>query len=74
MRNVFACCAISAEPPRPKPRFPAGVWPNTSFEDLVGAGEDGGRHGQAERLGGVEVDHQLEPSGLLDRQIGRRRP
>jgi hypothetical protein len=41
-----------------------------SFNDLVGAGEDRGRHRQAERLGGVEVDDKLEGRRLLDRQIG----
>jgi hypothetical protein len=39
------------------------------FDDLVGAGEDRGRHGQAERLGGLEIDDQLECGWLLDRQI-----
>jgi len=29
----------------------------TSFDDLVGAGEEGGRHGQSEGLCGLEVDH-----------------
>ena len=29
------------------------------------------RHGEAERLGGLEVDDQLELGRLLDRQIGR---
>jgi hypothetical protein len=41
------------------------------FDHLVGAGEHAVRHGQAERLGGLEVDH----SGLLHREIswlGRR--
>ena len=39
------------------------------LDDLVGAGEDRGRHGEAKRLGGLEVDHQLECGRLLDRQI-----
>ena len=37
------------------------------LDDLVGVGEDRWRHGQAERLGGFEVDDQLECSWLLDR-------
>src|SRR5260370_17367772 len=40
-----------------------------SFDDLVGAGEDRWRHTEAERLGGLEIDHQLEFSRLLDRQV-----
>jgi hypothetical protein len=42
-----------------------------SFDDLVGAGEDRRRDGEAERLGGVEIDDELEYGRLLDRQIGR---
>ena len=48
---------------------PAGGW-ECRQDDLIGAGEDRGRHGQAERLRGLEIDDQLEPGRLLDRQIG----
>src|ERR1700738_3016328 len=41
-----------------------------SFDDLVGAGEDGWRDGEAERRGGFEINDQLEFRWLLDWQIG----
>src|ERR1700730_17043497 len=51
---------VSFEPPS---RF-------TSFKHLVGAAEKRERDRKAERLGGLEVDVQLDFAGLLDRQIG----
>jgi hypothetical protein len=33
--------------------------------------EDGGGNGEAQRLGRLQVDHELEGHRLLDRQIGR---
>ena len=47
-------------------------WPprcKRSFDDLVGLGEDQGRNSQSERLGSLEVDHQLEFGWLLDREV-----
>jgi hypothetical protein len=41
------------------------------FDNLIGAGEKRLRHGEAERLGGLEIDDQLECGRLLDRKIGR---
>jgi hypothetical protein len=38
-----------------------------SFDHLVGAGEQSGRHIEAERLGRLEVYHQLEVGRLIDR-------
>src|SRR5204862_5127017 len=38
---------------------------------LVGAGQHGGREGEAERPGGLLVDDELELGRLLDRQLCR---
>src|SRR3954469_9812943 len=45
-------------------------WPGL-FNRLVGTGEKRLWHGQAERLGGLQIDHQLKLGRLLDWQIGR---
>jgi hypothetical protein len=42
-----------------------------SFDNFVGAGEDLGRDGDAERAGSLQIDDQLVGRGLLHRQIGR---
>jgi hypothetical protein len=49
---------------------PACGW-RTLFDHLVGAGEHRGRQIEAERLGGLEVDHQLVFGWRLYRQVGR---
>src|SRR6266480_6838165 len=42
-----------------------------SFDHLVGATEQRERDGEAERLGSLDVDDQLEFDRLHDRQVGR---
>src|SRR5215831_9064312 len=41
------------------------------FDHLVSSSEERGWNGQAERSGGLQIDYQLKPSGLLYRQIAR---
>jgi hypothetical protein len=40
------------------------------FDNLVGAAERGQRERNTERLGGLEVDDELERDRLNDRQVG----
>src|SRR5439155_1185218 len=42
---------------------------SSSCDHLVGAAREGQRHGNAERLGGLEVEDQLDLRGLLHRQV-----
>jgi hypothetical protein len=58
---------------RPKPEGPTSATdqrPNRSLNHFVGAGEGRWRDCDAERLGSVEVHHELEGRRLLDWQIG----
>src|SRR5262249_59859131 len=56
-------------------KFSAGKFhfepPFTSFDYLVGAAEQRQRHGNAQRLGGLEVQEHLDFRSLLDRQVAR---
>src|SRR4051794_6848314 len=47
--------------------------PSSSFDHLVGAGEERRWNREAECFGGLQVDEKLEPDCLLDWQIGRPR-
>jgi hypothetical protein len=40
------------------------------FDDLVRLGREIRRHLDAERFGGLEIDDELELSGLHNRQVG----
>ena len=42
-----------------------------SFDDLIRAQQQRRRDREAERLGGLQVDHQLELRGLLDGEVAR---
>jgi hypothetical protein len=47
------------------------TWMTTSLpEHLVCLEEDGGGNGEAERLGGLQVDDEVDLCRLLDRQVG----
>src|SRR2546429_8642392 len=41
-----------------------------SLDHLVGAAEQREREGDAERIGGFEIEHQLDVHRLLHRQVG----
>ena len=41
-----------------------------SFDDLIGGDLQRERNSQAERLGGLQIDHQLESRRLLHRKVG----
>ena len=49
----------------------AGTDAAASFDHLVGAGKQRRWDVDAERLGGLEINHQFEFGRQLDRQIGR---
>ena len=48
-----------------------GLYGERSFDRLVGTGEQRRWDRQSERLGGLEIDHQLELGRLFDRKVAR---
>jgi hypothetical protein len=44
-----------------------------SFDNIIGAREQCRRQFETERLGGLEIDEQLNLCGLLDRQISQHK-
>src|ERR1043166_8967780 len=44
--------------------------PLASFNDLIGAGEQRLRHGEAKRTGGLAIDREFNFGSLADRHIG----
>src|SRR5262249_11269014 len=64
-------CACSARPSRPVHLTP--VCPARLLDHLIGQQEQGWRDHDSQRLGGLEVDHQLKFGRLLYREIGRLR-
>jgi hypothetical protein len=45
-------------------------WPRVLLNYFVGSGQQRLRDGEAEGLGGLEVDDELELGGLHDREVG----
>src|SRR5438034_831754 len=69
-------------PPAPRRRAPRTESPTqshretfagSSFDDLIRPQQQRRRDRQTERLGGLEVNHELELRGLLDGEVARLR-
>ena len=64
---------LRARRERPRAAAPPSSVMNSrvaSFDHLVGGDEQRRRHGEAEHLGGLAIDDELELGRLHDRQVG----
>jgi hypothetical protein len=61
-----SCCTTANFGSVPKPDSCTAATARL-FDQLVGATEQRDRHGEAQHLGGLQVDDQLDLGGLLDR-------
>jgi len=52
------------------PRRPSAPEGASLFDRLVGAADQGNRHGDAERFGGRHIDVELDLGRLLNGQVG----
>ena len=65
-RNLLMRCEASFPAPTPKERSAPGHNQTHApqqkglFDHLIGAGEQRGRHRQAQRLGGLEIDREFD--------------
>src|SRR5215472_5925586 len=75
-REPTGCCSVmlgsrhQQRSPCPFIPFHGSVWPRQSLNHPIRSLQQRGRHREAERLGGLEVDDEFELAGLLDRKVG----
>ena len=65
-RHAVPACPLRAHFQTHTPQRAKGL-----VNHLIGAGEQHRRHVKAQRLGGLEIDDQLEFGWLLDGKVGR---